>query len=103
MSGNGEMELCMKVILTGVLAVVGIAVAMVSAFAHGEWGQGEQCISGQLLNVKLLFSLLGSGAPVPRCRAEGTFVQNRRFWSKGRNRFVKQTVETPYRQSLYPC
>lgn len=36
MSGNSRMEVCMKVFLTGVLAVVGTAVAVVPAPAHGE-------------------------------------------------------------------
>ena len=36
MSGNGKMEVCMKVVLIGVLAVVGIAVFVVLALAHGE-------------------------------------------------------------------
>ena len=36
MSGNGKMEVCMKEVLVGVLAVVGIAVFVVLALAHGE-------------------------------------------------------------------
>lgn len=36
MSGNGRTEACMKVVLIGVLAVVGIAVFVVLAIAHGE-------------------------------------------------------------------
>lgn len=36
MSGNGKMEVYMKVVLIELLAVVGIAVAVVLAFAHGE-------------------------------------------------------------------
>ena len=36
MSGSGKMEVCMKVVLVGVLAVVGIAVFVVLALAHGE-------------------------------------------------------------------
>lgn len=36
MSGNGRTEACMKVVLIGVLAVVGIAVTVVFALAHGE-------------------------------------------------------------------
>lgn len=36
MSESGKMEVCMKVVLVGVLAVVGIAVFVVLALAHGE-------------------------------------------------------------------
>ena len=36
MSGSGKMEVCMKVVLIGVLAVVGIAVFVVLTLAHGE-------------------------------------------------------------------
>ena len=36
MSGCGKIEVCMKVVLIGVLAVVGIAVFVVLALAHGE-------------------------------------------------------------------
>ena len=36
MSGNGRMEVCMRVVLIGVLAVAGIAVAVVLSLAHGE-------------------------------------------------------------------
>ena len=36
MSGNGRTEACMKVVLIGVLAVVGIAVFVVLTLAHGE-------------------------------------------------------------------
>ena len=36
MSGSGKMEVCMKVVLAGVPAVMGIAVFVVLALAHGE-------------------------------------------------------------------
>ena len=36
MSGSGRTEMCMKVVLIGVLAVVGIAVFVVFALVHGE-------------------------------------------------------------------
>ena len=36
MSGSGKMEVCMKAVLIGLLAVVGIAVVVVFALAHGE-------------------------------------------------------------------
>lgn len=36
MSGSGRTEMCMKVVLIGFLAVVGISVFVVLALAHGE-------------------------------------------------------------------
>jgi hypothetical protein len=36
MSGNGKMEVCMKVVLPGMPAVAEVAVFVVSALAHGE-------------------------------------------------------------------